>query len=98
MIAEQVKEKAREVRITPIVEDLAELKLSTAKKFAKDDNDVKNSNRISLIDTNAENIANDNVVKQLDKMFNHNDNNQSMLLQGKFQFSSVQFGYRSNSH
>ncbi len=45
LLANQVKEKARAVRVTPIMEDLAEMKLSSCKKVSKDDSTLLHRSR-----------------------------------------------------
>ena len=72
------------MRVTPIMEDLAELKLSSSKKTVKDDNDIPDRSRKLQIVAEEEEEKEDEVVKQLDRLFENYQEYQPLLKEGKF--------------
>ena len=75
--------------MTTILEDLAELCLSSNRKLVKDDNDLLVLESKLEVDDNHKQSWGNGMVRQLTAAFNDENLPQSLLKQGKFQESGV---------
>ena len=69
--------------MTTILEDLAELCLSSNRKLIKDDNDLLVTVNKLEVEDDEKNTWAHNVVRQLTKAFNDGDLHEPLLKQGK---------------